>query len=321
MKLPFRCLSCCSAISSEAAASAMVRTGNGGQNHEAFQVFSYNELRNATQDFSSSNKIGEGSFGPVYKGRLRDGTVVGVKVLSVELESMRGEREFASELAALSTIKHQNLVTLRGCCIDGARRYLVYEYMENNSLARGEQNRMKFNWEIRREIALGIARGLAYLHEEVKPRIVHRDIKASNVLIDHNFMPKISDFGLSKLLRDNGSHISTRVAGTFGRPVVSFNLEQGEHYLVQKAWEVYEDRNLGRLVDPTLEMNYPEEEAVRFLKVGLLCVQENVRLRPSMSTATKMLNNEIDIQDAEISQPGLLSNFMDIKLGQQNMSS
>ncbi|KAL9426715.1 hypothetical protein AB3S75_033491 [Citrus x aurantiifolia] len=356
MKLPFRCLSCCSAISSEAAASAMVRTGNGGQNHEAFQVFSYNELRNATQGFSSSNKIGDGSFGSVYKGRLRDGTVVGVKVLSVERESMRGEREFASELAALSTIKHQNLVTLRGCCIDGARRYLVYEYMENNSLARillgGEQNRMKFNWEIRREIALGIARGLAYLHEEVKPRIVHRDIKASNVLIDHNFMPKISDFGLSKLLRDNGSHISTLVAGTLGylapeyavsghltrksdvysfgvlileiirgRPVVSFNLEQGEHYLVQKAWEVYEDRNLGRLVDPTLEVNNPEEEAIRFLKVGLLCVQENVRLRPSMSTATKMLNNEIDIQDAEISQPGLLSNFMDIKLGHQNMSS
>lgn len=84
---------------------------------------------------------------------------------------------------------------------------------------------------------------------------------------------------------------------------------------------MYEDRNLSRLVDPTLEMNYPEEEAVRFLKVGLLCVQENVRLRPSMSTATKMLNNEIDIQDAEISQPGLLPDFMDIKLGQQNMSS
>ncbi|KAJ4704886.1 Serine/threonine protein kinase [Melia azedarach] len=355
MKFFSCCLLCRDSSYSATEAAAIVRSGNGGQNHQNFRVFTYNELRDATQWFSRSNKVGEGSFGSVYKGRLRDGSIVAVKVLSVELESMRGEKEFASELAALSTVKHENLVTLQGCCIDGASRYLVYEYMENNSLAHillgGEHNRMKFNWETRLKISLGIARGLVHLHEEVEPHIVHRDIKASNILIDQNFTPKVSDFGLSKLLRDNTSHISTRVAGTLGylapeyavsghltrksdvygfgvllleiisgRPVVCFDLEEGEQYLVQKAWEAYESNDLLRLVDPTLEGNYSEEEADRFLKVGLLCVQENVRLRPSMSTAIKMLNNEMDIRDSQISQPGLVSDFMDIKLGKSTIS-
>ncbi|XP_031284377.1 putative serine/threonine-protein kinase isoform X2 [Pistacia vera] len=328
MKFLFCCTSSFSSVS-------QIETAiDGGQNHQNFHVFSSNELKTATHGFSSSNKIGEGGFGSVYKGRLQDGTFVAVKVLSIELESMRGEREFISELAALSDIKHENLVKLIGCCIDGTSRYLVYDYMENNSLTHsllgGEQNRMKFSWEIRRDISLGVARGLAYLHEEIEPHIVHRDIKASNILIDQNFKPKVSDFGLSRLLRDNSSHISTRVAGTFfgvllleiisGRQVVVFDLEQGEHYLVQKAWEVYNAGNLVKLVDPTLQMNYPEEEAFRFFKVGLLCVQENVRLRPTMSEALKMLCNEMDIQDVQISRPGLVADLMDIKLSQKIMS-
>ncbi|XP_031284376.1 putative serine/threonine-protein kinase isoform X1 [Pistacia vera] len=349
MKFLFCCTSSFSSVS-------QIETAiDGGQNHQNFHVFSSNELKTATHGFSSSNKIGEGGFGSVYKGRLQDGTFVAVKVLSIELESMRGEREFISELAALSDIKHENLVKLIGCCIDGTSRYLVYDYMENNSLTHsllgGEQNRMKFSWEIRRDISLGVARGLAYLHEEIEPHIVHRDIKASNILIDQNFKPKVSDFGLSRLLRDNSSHISTRVAGTLGylapeyaisghltrksdvysfgvllleiisgRQVVVFDLEQGEHYLVQKAWEVYNAGNLVKLVDPTLQMNYPEEEAFRFFKVGLLCVQENVRLRPTMSEALKMLCNEMDIQDVQISRPGLVADLMDIKLSQKIMS-
>ncbi|TQD69244.1 hypothetical protein C1H46_045223 [Malus baccata] len=131
---------------------------------------------------------------------------------------MRGEREFIAELAALSVIRHENLVRLQGCCVDGAARYLVYDYMENNSLTQtllgGEKNRMRFSWEARRGISMGVARGLAYLHEEVDPHILHRDIKSSNILLDKNFIPKVGDFGLSKLLRDNNSHVSTRVAGT-----------------------------------------------------------------------------------------------------------
>ncbi|GAV64685.1 Pkinase domain-containing protein [Cephalotus follicularis] len=341
---------CCFSPASE---SNRNRSRHGGENYQNFCVFNCNELKIATQGFS--NQIGEGAFGSVYKGRLQDGTVVAVKVLSVELESMRGEREFISELAALSDIKHENLVTLRGCCVDGANRYLVYDYMENNSLAvsflGGEQNRMKFSWEVRRDIILGVANGLAYLHEEVKPHIVHRDIKASNVLLDHNFVPKVSDFGLSRIMTDNTSHISTGVAGTLGylapeyaisgrltrksdvysfgvmvleiisrHPVLAFDLEHGELFLVQKAWEFYTANNLVQLVDPALEMNYPEEEAIRFLKVGLLCVQETAKLRPRMSMAVKMLTNEIDTKDTQVSLPGLVADLMNIKLGQKDLS-
>ncbi|XP_031284416.1 putative serine/threonine-protein kinase [Pistacia vera] len=339
-------LFCCSIISVSQIETAI----DGGQNHQNFHVFFSNELKTATHGFSSSNKIGVGGFGSIYKGRLQDGTFVAVKVLSIELKSMRGEREFISELAALSDITHESLVKLIGCCIDGTNRYLVYDSMENNSLTHsllgGEQNRMKFN--IRRDILLGVARGLAYLHKGIEPHIVHRDIKASNILIDQNFKPKVSDFGLSRLLRDNNSYISTGVAGTLGylapeyaisghmtrksdvysfgvllleiisgRQVVVFDLEQGEYYLVQKAWEVYNAGNLVKLVDPTLQMNYPEEEAIRFFKVGLLCVQENVRLWPTMSEALKMLCNEMDIQDVQISRPGLVADLMDIKLNQK----
>ncbi|KAL9399127.1 hypothetical protein Peur_008088 [Populus x canadensis] len=327
----------------------------GEQSHGNLRLFSSNELEIATQNFSSSNKIGEGGFGCVYKGWLEDGSVVAVKVLSVEVESMRGEREFISEIAALSDIKHENLVTLRGCCVDGAKRYLVYDYMENNSLVHTllgqEHNRVKFSWEARRGISLGVARGIAYLHDVVQPRILHRDIKASNILLDQSFTPKVSDFGLSRALRDNTSHVSTHVAGTLGylapeyavsgrmtrksdvysfgvllleiisgRPVVDFDLEHGEHYLVQKAWEAYKGNSLLQIVDPALHMDFPEEEALRFLMVGLLCVQETVKLRPSMSTTVKMLTNENDIKDVQISQPGLLSDLMDIRLRQKHSS-
>ncbi|KAE8733132.1 putative serine/threonine-protein kinase [Hibiscus syriacus] len=211
---------------------------------------------------------------------------------------MRGEREFVSEISALTTFKHDNLVTLKGCCVDGAKRLLVYNYMENNSLAQillgGEKNRIKLDWEARRAISLGVARGLAYLHEEVKPRIVHRDIKASNILLDQNLVPKF--------------RIST---------VVDFDLEHGEHYLVQKAWEIYRDNRILQLVDPIVGMNYPHEDAIRFIKVGLLCIQEKSRLRPEMSTALKMLSNDVDIERVQVSQPGLVADLMNIKFGQK----
>ncbi|KAF3439363.1 hypothetical protein FNV43_RR17640 [Rhamnella rubrinervis] len=282
------------------------------QNQENFRVFSSNELKAATRGFHSSNKVGEGGFGSVFKDRLNDGTLVAVKVLSIELESMRGEREF----------------------------------------------------DVRKAISLGVARGLAYLHEEVELRIVRRDIKASNVLVDKDFTPKLGDFGLSKILMDNKSHISTHVAGTLtqllmefwsdppivkclkggylapeyamsgrltrksdvysfgvllleivsGREVVVFDMEHGENYLVHKAWEAHNTNKHLQLVDPILEMNFPDNEAIQFIKVGFLCVQETARLRPLMSMAVKMLANEIDIQDIEISQPGHVSDLMEIKM-------
>ncbi|WRX22848.1 Protein kinase domain - like 10 [Theobroma cacao] len=290
--------SCFSNCFSSASETAIDRGGPEAEeeNDQNFTVFSYSELKAATHGFSASNKIGEGAFGSVYKGLLRNGIVVAVKMLSVELESMRGEREFVSEIITLSNLKHENLVTLKGCCVDGANRFLVYNYMENNSLAQillgGEQNRIKLGWEPRRAISLGVARGLAYLHEEAKPHIVHRDIKASNILLDQNLIPKVSDFGLSRILRDNVTHISTHVAGTLANSIL-------------------------QLVDPIVGMNYPEEEAVRFIKVGLLCVQETAKLRPEMSRAVRMLTNDIDIEGVQISQPGLVSDLMNIKLGQK----
>ncbi|XP_059669789.1 putative serine/threonine-protein kinase [Cornus florida] len=328
---------------------------HGKQITENFHIFSYNELKAATHGFSSSNKIGEGGFGCIYKGQLRDGTVVAIKVLSVDLESMRGEREFISEIAALTHIKHENLVVLLGCCVDGSHRLLVYDYMENNCLAQtflgGENNRIKFSWTKRRDISLGVASGIAHLHEELSPHIVHRDIKASNILLDHNFRPRVSDFGLSKLFRDGISHISTRVAGTLGyispeyavtghltrksdvysfgvllleivsgRPVVDFSLEDGEQHLVKKAWAMYNTGKLLQLVDPVLGTDFLKEEAVRLLKVGLLCVQETTSLRPHMSAAVKMMTNEMDLEDAKVTQPGYITNLMDIKIGHRDTS-
>ncbi|KAL3358377.1 hypothetical protein AABB24_015483 [Solanum stoloniferum] len=355
MKFSFSFLSCFSSSADNLEGS---QTTYGGQISQNFSVYCYNDLKAATHGFRASNKIGEGGFGSVYKGRLQDGTFMAVKVLSVELESMRGEREFVSEIAALSDIKHENLVNLRGCCVDGAHRLLVYDYMENNSLSLtflgGEQNRSKFTWTLRKEVSIGIAKGLSYLHEEVSPHVVHRDIKTSNILLDENFTPKIADFGLARLFTENMSHISTRVAGTLGylspeyaisghltrksdvysfgvvlleivsgSPVVAFDITRGEHFLVNKAWEMYNADQLLELVDPVLDRELlNDDEALRFLKVGLLCVQENASLRPKMSMVIKMLSRDgtIIVDEMKITQPGIVADLMDVKIGRKHSS-
>ncbi|XP_038686388.1 cold-responsive protein kinase 1-like isoform X3 [Tripterygium wilfordii] len=181
-------------------------------------MYPYRELRMATENFSTANKIGEGGFGSVYKGRLRDGTMAAIKVLSAE--SNQGVREFLTEINLIAEIEHDNLVKLHGCCVEGHHRILVYGYLENNSLAQtllgGSSSSIQFNWQMRTRICIGVAQGLAFLHEEVQPHIVHRDIKASNILLDRDLRPKISDFGLAKLFPSNQTHISTQVAGTAG---------------------------------------------------------------------------------------------------------
>ncbi|URE20783.1 LRR receptor-like serine threonine-protein kinase [Musa troglodytarum] len=179
-------------------------------------TFTYSELKTATEDFNSANKLGEGGFGPVYKGKLSDGRTVAVKQLSVA--SNQGKHQFMTEIAIISAVQHRNLVKLYGCCVEGEKRLVVYEYLENKSLDQAifGNNNLHLDWPIRFEICLGIARALAYLHEESRVRIVHRDVKASNILLDANLNPKISDFGLAKLYDDDKTHISTRVAGTIG---------------------------------------------------------------------------------------------------------
>ncbi|TYI04958.1 hypothetical protein ES332_A10G055000v1, partial [Gossypium tomentosum] len=179
-------------------------------------TFSYAELRAATDDFSPSNKLGEGGYGAVYKGTLSDERVVAVKQLSVA--SQQGKSQFIAEVATISAVQHRNLVKLHGCCIEGKRHLLVYEYQENKSLDQALFGRsdLRLDWPTRYNICLATARGLAYLHEESRPRIVHRDVKPSNILLDAELRPKISDFGLAKLYDDEKTHISTRVAGTIG---------------------------------------------------------------------------------------------------------
>ncbi|KAL1325571.1 hypothetical protein AAHE18_13G169900 [Arachis hypogaea] len=258
------------------------------------RLYSYKELKLASDNFSPSNKIGEGGFGSVYKGLLKDGKVAAIKVLSDE--SRQGVKEFLTEINVFSEIQHENLVELYGCCVEGNQRILVYNYLENNSLAQtllgGGHSNTYFNWRTRTRICVGVARGLAFLHEEVTPHIVHRDIKASNILLDKDLSPKISDFGLAKLIPSYMTHVSTRVAGTIGylapeyairgqltrkADIYSFGvliveivsgrsntntlLPKGNQYILETTWELYERRELIELVDISLNGEFDAEEA------------------------------------------------------------
>ncbi|XP_020532916.1 cold-responsive protein kinase 1 isoform X2 [Jatropha curcas] len=311
--------------------------------------YTYRELKNATEGFSPANKIGEGGFGSVYKGRLKDGKIAAIKVLSAE--SRQGAKEFLTEINVISEIEHENLVKLYGCCVEENHRILVYNFLENNSLAQTllgvghTQSNIQFSWRTRTRICIGVARGLAFLHEDLRPHIVHRDIKASNILLDKDLSPKISDFGLAKLIPPNMTHVSTRVAGTIGylapeyairgqltrkADIYSFGvllveivsgrcntntrLPIEEQYLLERTWELYERRELVGLVDTSLNGDFDAEEACRFLKIGLLCTQDAPRLRPSMSTVVKMLTGEKEVNDSKITKPGLITDFMDLKV-------
>ncbi|XP_047334469.1 cold-responsive protein kinase 1-like [Impatiens glandulifera] len=315
-------------------------------NINGIKIYSYKELRAATNDFSASNKIGEGGFGAVYKGRLKDGTLGALKVLSAE--SRQGVKEFLTEIQVISDIEHDNLVKLYGCCVERNHRILVYNYLENNSLEdtllEGKNGSLNFSWPIRKKICLGVARGLAYLHEEVRPHIVHRDVKASNILLDKDLTPKISDFGLAKLIPSGASHVSTRVAGTIGylapeyairgqltrkadiysfgvllmeivcgRCNTNIKLPYEEQYLLEMTWELYEKRELLLLVDTSLAGNFDAEEACMFLKIGLLCTQETASIRPNMSMVVKMLLGEKHVDEKKLNKPGLISDFMNFK--------
>ncbi|KAL0909425.1 hypothetical protein M5K25_020295 [Dendrobium thyrsiflorum] len=306
-------------------------------------TFNYSELRTATEDFNQSNFLGEGGFGPVFKGKLNDGRMVAVKQLSVA--SQQGEKQFTTEIATISVVQHRNLAKLYGCCIEGDKRILVYEYLENKSLDQaifGKKD-LHLDWKTRFEICLGVARGLAYLHEESSVKIIHRDVKSSNILLDDNLTPKISDFGLAKLYDDKWTHISTRVAGTIGYlapeyamrgyltekvDVFSFgvvalevlsgrhnsdpSLEEEQSYLLDWAWHLYEQKHELELVDPSLS-SYNRDEAARVIGVSLLCIQASPTLRPTMSTVVAMLAGLIEVNEVT-SRPGYLTEcqFKDI---------
>ncbi|CAN1157909.1 Probable LRR receptor-like serine/threonine-protein kinase At1g56130 [Linum perenne] len=301
-------------------------------------TFSYAELRGATKDFSASNKLGEGGFGPVYLGKLDDGRVIAVKQLSVQ--SHQGKSQFIAEIATISAVQHRNLVKLYGCCIEGENRLLVYEYLENKSLDKAlfEESSLNLDWPTRYDICLGIARGLAYLHEESRLRIVHRDVKASNILLDSELVPKISDFGLAKLYDDKKTHISTRVAGTIGylapeyamrghltekadvfafgvvaleivsgRPNSDTTLDEEKMYLLEWAWYLHENNREVELADSRLP-EYDEDELKRFVGIALLCTQASPSLRPSMSRVVAMLSGDVEVGTVS-SRPGYLTDW------------
>nr|CAB3495095.1 unnamed protein product [Digitaria exilis] len=179
--------------------------------------FSYEELAAATAGFSPANMLGQGGFGYVYKGVLA-GTGKEVAVKQLKSGSGQGEREFQAEVEIISRVHHRHLVSLVGYCIAGNQRMLVYEFVANNTLEHHLYGKgvAVMDWPTRMKIALGSAKGLAYLHEDCHPRIIHRDIKAANILLDANFEAMVADFGLAKLTTDTNTHVSTRVMGTFG---------------------------------------------------------------------------------------------------------
>ncbi|KAK4255938.1 hypothetical protein QN277_008863 [Acacia crassicarpa] len=291
--------------------------------------FSLKQIKEATNNFAPENKIGEGGFGPVYKGVLSDGVVIAVKQLSSK--SKQGNREFVNEVGMISALQHPNLVKLYGCCVEGNQLLLIYEYMQNNSLAGalfgGQGPKISLNWPTRMKICVGIARGLAFLHEESRLKIVHRDIKPTNVLLDKDLNAKISDFGLAKLDEDENTHISTRIAGTIGYMapeyamrgyltdkadvysfgVVALEIVSGKSnasyrpkeefvYLLDWAYVLQEEGNLIELVDPNLGSSYSSHEAMIMLEVALLCTNPSPTLRPSMSSVVGMLEGKLPIQ-------------------------
>ncbi|XP_054811745.1 probable LRR receptor-like serine/threonine-protein kinase At1g53430 [Prosopis cineraria] len=291
--------------------------------------FSLKQIKAATDNFAPENKIGEGGFGPVYKGVLSDGAVIAVKQLSSK--SKQGNREFVNEIGMISALQHPNLVKLYGCCIEGNQLLLIYEYMENNSLARAlfgrPEQKLHLDWPTRMKICVGIGRGLAYLHEESRLKIVHRDIKATNVLLDKGLNAKISDFGLAKLDEEENTHISTRIAGTIGYMapeyamrgyltdkadvysfgVVALEIVSGKSntnyrpkeefvYLLDWAYVLQEQGNLLELVDPSLGSSYSSQEAMRMLELALLCTNPSPTLRPPMSSVVSMLEGKLPIQ-------------------------
>ncbi|GLT87777.1 hypothetical protein SLE2022_058390 [Rubroshorea leprosula] len=301
-------------------------------------TFSYAELKSATEDFNLANKLGEGGFGPVYKGKLNDGRIIAVKQLSVA--SRQGKSQFVTEIATISAVQHRNLVKLHGCCIEADQRLLVYEYLENKSLDQAlfGKGSLNLNWQTRYDICLGVARGLAYLHEESRLRIVHRDVKASNILLDSGLIPKISDFGLAKLYDDTKTHISTRVAGTIGylapeyamrghltekTDVFAFgvvalevvsgransdsSLEGEKMYLLEWAWHLYENNREVELLDSNI-LESDEEEVKNVIGVALLCTQTIPMQRPSMSRVVAMLSGDTEVSRVT-SKPGYLTGW------------
>ncbi|XP_061368579.1 receptor-like serine/threonine-protein kinase ALE2, partial [Gastrolobium bilobum] len=287
------------------------------------KTFSFSELEKATDKFNSKRILGEGGFGRVYCGTLDDGTEVAVKLLT--RDNQNGDSEFIAEVEILSRMHHRNLVKLVGICIERRRRCLVYELVRNGSVESHlhgvDKTSSPLDWETRTKIALGAARGLAYLHEDSIPRVIHRDFKASNVLLEDDFTPKVSDFGLAREATEGSHHISTRVMGTFGyvapeyamtghllvksdvysygvvllelltgRKPVDMSRPPGQENLVIWARPLLTSREgLKQLVDPSLAGSYDFDDMAKVAGIASMCVHPEVTQRPFMGEVVQAL--------------------------------
>lgn len=291
----------------------------------SLMAFAYKDLQNATKNFSE--KLGGGGFGSVFKGTLPDSSVVAVK----KLESIsQGEKQFRTEVSTIGTIQHMNLVRLRGFCSEGSKKLLVYDYMANSSLDshlfRANESKV-LEWKTRYEIALGVARGLSYLHEKCRDCIIHCDIKPENILLDAEFCPKVADFGLAKLVGRDFSRVLTTMRGTRGylapewisgvaitakADVYSYGMMLFELVSGRRNSESSEDGKvkffpavaarvtvdggdvLG-LLDPLLDGNADVEEVLKVCKVACWCIQDDENTRPSMGQVVQILEGLMDV--------------------------
>ncbi|THG17307.1 hypothetical protein TEA_008591 [Camellia sinensis var. sinensis] len=287
--------------------------------------YNFDTISVATDNFSDANKLGQGGFGAVYRGRLPNGQEIAVKRLS--RDSGQGELEFKNEVMLVAKLQHRNLVRLLGFCLEGTERLLIYEYVTNSSLDHfifDAINRAYLDWDRRYKIIGGIARGLLYLHEDSRLRIIHRDLKASNVLLDRDMNAKISDFGMARIFDvDQTQGNTSRVVGTYGymspeyamrgqfstkSDVFSFGVlileivsgqrnncfHNGENIedLLCYAWKSWQKGISSNIIDPTLRNGSgPLHEMIRCIHIGLLCVQENAATRPTMAAVVLMLNS------------------------------
>ncbi|XP_071700442.1 probable receptor-like protein kinase At5g18500 [Rutidosis leptorrhynchoides] len=287
--------------------------------------FTLRDLEVATNKFSKDNVIGEGGYGIVYHGHLANGSPVAIKKIFNNVG--QAEKEFRVEVEAIGHVRHKNLVRLLGYCIEGTNRMLVYEYVNNGNLEQWLHGSMRehgyLTWEARMKVVLGTAKALAYLHEAIEPKVVHRDIKASNILIDGEFNAKLSDFGLAKLLGAGKSHITTRVMGTFGyvapeyantgllneksdvysfgvllleaitgRDPVDYSRPAEEVNLVDWLKTMVGNRRSEEVVDPDMETKPSRSALKRALLTALRCVDPHSKKRPAMGDVVRMLESD-----------------------------
>ncbi|KAL6600789.1 hypothetical protein ACP70R_045074 [Stipagrostis hirtigluma subsp. patula] len=319
------------------------------------RAFRYETLSAATRGFAEKSLLGRGGFGPVYRGRLDDGREVAVKRLAAG--SRQGAREFRNEATLLARVQHRNVVNLVGYCARGAdEKLLVYEYVPNESLDKilfsssapgnpgnnsgSRSRRAELTWPRRHEVVVGVARGLLYLHEDAHTPIIHRDIKASNILLDDRWVPKIADFGMARLFPEAGdgrSRVHTRVAGTNGymapeylmhgdlsakADVFSFGvvvleivsgcknssfvppLDSEADSLLEYAWRLYKKGRSLELLDPAVKSSAVPEQVELCVRIGLLCVQADPRSRPDMKRVVIILSKKQSTLE-EPTRPGV----------------